>query len=227
MTSRAAASTAPAKCLCRSGLADCSVGLTPVIPATTASTPDAGRAHRLADSRANLRWNSAVSSRPVILQRMSEQVSRGGRPRKWANEAERKRAYRQRRAGELADPLELRESARAARAEAAASQSAAKAARRGAERWRAKASASDKRALEAENRAARARAAARRAFAERDEARRLLRRKLQFAKHAEGLRADPTALLVLVAELYQELANLRKELASARQRLWHSDRVTW
>ena len=52
--------------------------------------------------------------------------------------------------------------------------------------------------------------------AERDEARRLLRRKLQWAKHAEHLRRDPDALLVLVAELYAELAKLRTEDATLR-----------
>jgi len=49
------------------------------------------------------------------------------------------------------------------------------------------------------------------------DARRLLRRKLQWAKHAEDLRCDPDALLVLVAELYAELARLRKEASTLRQ----------
>jgi len=71
------------------------------------------------------------------------------------------------------------------------------------------------------------RAATTRAFAERDEARRLLRRKLQWAKHAEELRGDPDALLALVAELYQELADLRKQLASARQQLQRPASPLW
>ena len=68
-----------------------------------------------------------------------------------------------------------------------------------------------------ERRAAREKAAARRLLAERDEARRLLRRKLQWASQAEGLRRDPDALLALVAELYAQLAKLRKEVSTLRQ----------
>ncbi len=62
-----------------------------------------------------------------------------------------------------------------------------------------------------------AREKAQRSLADRDEARRLLRHKLQWAKHAEDLRRDPDALLVLVAELYAELARLRKEASTLRQ----------
>lgn len=60
------------------------------------------------------------------------------------------------------------------------------------------------------------RARAQRLVAERDEARRLLRRKLQWARHAVVLRRDPDALLALVAELYPELEKLRKEVSKLR-----------
>ena len=45
---------------------------------------------------------------------------RRGRPRKWATEADRKHAYRQRLAVELAEPAELRRELRAERARSAA-----------------------------------------------------------------------------------------------------------
>ena len=158
---------------------------------------------------------------------MSEQVRRPGRPRKWSSEADRKRAYRQRRAAELADPLELREAARAARSEAAESRSAAEAAQREAERWRGKASAADRRAGAAERKLAAEKARAQRLLAERDEARRLLRRKLQWARHADGLRRDPDALLALVAELYPELEKLRKEVSKLRLHLRQTQALPW
>jgi hypothetical protein len=157
-----------------------------------------------------------VSSRPTNLIQMSEQVRRPGRPRKWSSEADRKRAYRQRRAAELAVPLELREAARAARSEAADSRSAVEAAQREGERWRAKTAAAERRAGAAERKLALEKARAQRLIAERDEARRLLRRKLQWARHAEGLRRDPDALLALVAELDPELEKLRKEVSKLR-----------
>jgi len=145
-----------------------------------------------------------------------EQVGKAGRPRKWSSEAERKRAYRQRRAAELADPLEIREAARAARSEAGQSRSAAEVAQREAERWRAKAAAAERRAGAAERKLAAEKVRAQRLVAERDEARRLLRRKLQWARHAEVLRRDPDALLALVAELFAELEKLRKEASRLR-----------
>ena len=67
-----------------------------------------------------------------------------------------------------------------------------------------------------ERRAVRKSAAARRFLAGRDEARRLLRRKLQWAKHLKEGRLDPQELLALVAELYAELAKLRKEVSTLR-----------
>ena len=148
---------------------------------------------------------------------MSAQVNRPGRPRKWSSEAERKRAYRQRRAAELADPLGLRDAARAARSEAAENRAVAETAQRETERWRAKAAAAERRLGASERRLAAEKARAQRLVAERDEARRLLRRKLHWAGHAEGLRRDPDALLALVAELYAELDRLRKEATKLRQ----------
>ncbi len=159
-----------------------------------------------------------VSSRPVTLIHMSDPLKRAGRPRQWANDAERKRAYRQRRATELANPLGMREAARKALGDAAASRAARDSAVRDAERWHAKAEAIARRLEAAERRATKEKARAQSLLAERDEARRLLRRKLQLARHAEGLRRDPEALLVLVAELYAELESLRKEAAELRQR---------
>src|SRR4051794_38375994 len=103
---------------------------------------------------------------------MSAQLKRPGRPRKWSSEAERKRAYRQRRATELAGPLELREAARAARSNAAESRSAAETTLREAERWRAKAAAAEQRAERAERKLTAERARSQGLVAERDEARR-------------------------------------------------------
>ena len=132
------------------------------------------------------------------------------------SEADRKRAYRQRRAAELANPLALCDDARAARAEAAQARADAAAARREAERWQTRAVVAQRRAHQASERARAASQAAKAARAERDEARQLLRRKLQWAKHPEVLRNDPDGLLALVAELYQELAELRQQVGDFR-----------
>ncbi len=153
----------------------------------------------------------------AIVPVVAETQRRGrGRARKWASEAERKRAYRQRRAVELADPLALRDDARAARAEAAQARAEAAVARREAERWRTRAVVAQRRAHQANERARVASQAAKAARTERDEARRLLTSKLQWAKYPEGLRSDPEALLALVADLYKELAELRRQLRDFR-----------
>lgn len=47
----------------------------------------------------------------------SSEPARRGRPRKWASEAERKRAYRARKSDELAEPERLRSELRDARSE--------------------------------------------------------------------------------------------------------------
>jgi hypothetical protein len=158
---------------------------------------------------------------------VSEQLRRAGRQRKWSSEAERKREYRQRRAAELAVPIELREAARAARTEAAESRRTAETAVRDANRWRARAGSAERRAEAVERKLAAEKVRAQRLVAERDEARRLLRRKLQWAKHAEGLRRDPDALLALVAELYAELEKLRKEVSRLRVEVRQTQESTW
>jgi hypothetical protein len=151
-----------------------------------------------------------------MLKHMSEQVRRVGRRRQWASEAERKRAYRARKAAELADPTRQRQLAQDARREVAAQLAVADEARQEAERWRRRAAAAERRAGTAAGRAVRDSVAAKRFLAERDEARRLLRRKLQWAKHVKDAHFDAPELLALVAELYAELAKLRKELAALR-----------
>ncbi len=156
-------------------------------------------------------------SRPLLLVAVPEITPRNrGRPRRWPSEAERKRAYRQRRAAELADPLTLREDARAARAEAATARAEAVAARREAERWQTRAVIAQRRAYQATERARAASQAAKAARAERDEARQLLTSKLQWAKHPDVLRHEPDALLALVADLYKELTELRRQLREFR-----------
>jgi hypothetical protein len=45
--------------------------------------------------------------------------------------------------------------------------------------------------------------------------------------HADGLRRDPDGLLALVAELYAELARLRKEVSTLRQRAQRPDGWTF
>jgi chromosome segregation ATPase len=67
---------------------------------------------------------TAFSSRPSKIKGMSEVEPTAtrrppGRPRKWASEAERKRAYRTRRAADLAEPERLRLELRQARAQIA------------------------------------------------------------------------------------------------------------
>lgn len=151
-----------------------------------------------------------------MLKHVSEQVKRVGRPRQWASEADRKRAYRARKAAELAEPLVQRRAAQDARRELATQLAVADAARQEAERWRRRAAAAERRAATAERRAVRESAAAKGFLAERDEACRLLRRKLQWAKHVQDGHLDAQELLALVAELYAELAKLRKELATLR-----------
>jgi hypothetical protein len=151
-----------------------------------------------------------------MLKHVSEQVKRVGRPRQWASEADRKRAYRTRKAAELAEPLVQRQAAQDARRELAAQLVVAEAARQEAERWRRRAAAAEQRAGAAERRAVRESGAAKRFLAERDEARRLLRRKLQWAGHAKDAHLDAQELLALVAELYAERANLHKDLATLR-----------
>jgi hypothetical protein len=145
----------------------------------------------------------------------ADQPKGPGRPRKWANEAERKRAYRQRMADELADPLATRAAARAARQAAITARREATEARADARRWQRKAEASARRAEEASLRARQAVRDVRQAHQERDRALALLRRKLQWAGRPDELRRDPDKLVALVAELTEvrEQYRLRAERA--------------
>ena len=148
---------------------------------------------------------------------MSDESKRRGRPRKWTSEAERKRAYRQRRALELATPHAVRDEAQSLRAEANKARSTAERAGRQAEHWRLRAERAERRAEQAQQRTRAAEQAARRARAERDGAQRLLRNKMQWSRDAQPLRNDPDSLLALVADLRRELETKRRELAKARQ----------
>jgi len=150
----------------------------------------------------------------------ADQPKRPGRPRKWANEAERKRAYRQRMAEELSDPLATRAAARAARQTAITARREATEARADARRWQRKAEASARRAEEASSRARQAVRDVRQAHQERDRALALLRRKLQWAGLPDELRRDPDKLVALVAELTEvrEQYRLRAERAKRAER---------
>lgn len=158
-----------------------------------------------------------------IVPAMTTQPKRPpGRPRKWDSEAERTRAYRARKAAELADPLAQREAAKTAAAEAVQAKEAAGAGRADAERWRRRAERANADVARARHQAAQARERAQQAIAERDEARRLLTRKLQNARHAAAIpavRDNPNELLAIIAELYPELDRVRQENKKLRTRL--------
>jgi hypothetical protein len=150
---------------------------------------------------------------------MSDDPPARGRPRKWSSEAERKRAYRLRRAAELAGPEAIRAEAQAARAEAIRARTATERARRKTEYWRQRAAVAEQRVDGARQRVRAAEQSAQRARAERDDAQRLLRSKLQWSRDARPLRNDPDTLLALVADLRCELEEQRRQLARARQLL--------
>ena len=160
------------------------------------------------------------------IERMPPSERRPGRPRTWESEAERKRAYRQRRAAELAEPLAVRVDAQQARAEAAAARTEAEAARRDAAAWKTRAAAAEARVETASARAATASLAAKKARGERDVARRLLTSKLQWARDPGVLHGDPAAMLALVADLYKELSAKRRELSDLRRRLAVAESAT-
>lgn len=148
---------------------------------------------------------------------MSDQERRGpGRPRIWASEAERKRAYRARRVFELAEPARVRAEAQQLRAQLTAVRADLKSAT-------ARASAAEQRATRAETREARAvariKSAERRVQRlrmDRDEARRLLKRKLALAVDAHRLRDDPDALIAIVAEQRKLLDWYRRQRGTAK-----------
>jgi len=162
-----------------------------------------------------------VPSRPLISSAVSEQARRGpGRPRKWASEAERKRAYRSRRATELADPRRVRAEAREARDALAAARTELETARRVVQR-------AEQRALNAERRSAKlveqlraSRGDTRRARMARDEARSLLKRKLGSVKNANLLRHDPDALVAMVAESQRLIGWYGKRVKQLEHELW-------
>ena len=160
------------------------------------------------------------TSRPLTFETVSEQEKRPpGRPRIWADEAERKRAYRARRAAELAEPARMRDDARAARAEAAAAASQLQTAQRAAQRAEQRAQAADRRSAKLLDRVRAAEAATGRARTARDRAERLLRHKLNTVKDAQHLRSDPDALLAVIAEQRQLLAWYRNRLAQVERAL--------
>lgn len=96
---------------------------------------------------------------------------------------------------------------------------AAERAKRQAEYWRRRAATAEQRMEGARQKVRAAEDAAQRARRERDEAQRLLKRKLQWSRDARVLRNDPDALLALVAELRIELDQARRELALTRRLL--------
>jgi len=166
-----------------------------------------------------------VPSRPIMFGAVPDQARRRpGRPRKWASDAERKRAYRARRATELAEPHRLRDEAREARAAFANARTEFQTARRAVQR-------AEQRALTAERRSAKlfdqlraSQAETRRARTARDEARGQLRRKLGSVKDANLLRHDPDALVAMVAEAQRliewygtRVKQLERDLWRARQ----------
>lgn len=146
----------------------------------------------------DLHWFRRVR---ITVGGMPEQQQRPpGRPRKWATEADRKRAYRARRATELAEPHSLRTEAQQARAAATRAEAEAATAARAAQRAEQRAATAERRAAKLLEQLQTCQTATRRARLARDEAQRLLKRKLAWAKNAAQLRDDPDALLAIVAE---------------------------
>jgi hypothetical protein len=148
-----------------------------------------------------------------------------GRPRKWATDAERKRAYRQRRAIDLAAPQAVRDEARSLRADAHNARAAAQRSEQKAEHWRLRVERAERRTEEARRGARAADQAAQRARAERDRAQRLLRDKMKWSRDARPLRNDPDSLLALIADLRRQLEGQRHELARVKQLLAITERT--
>jgi chromosome segregation ATPase len=142
-----------------------------------------------------------------------------GRPRIWASEAERKRAYRARRAAELAEPHRVRDEAQAARAEATAAKSQLQTATRALQRAEQGLLAAERRAAKLLERIQATDANLKRARMARDRAEQLLRQKLSTVKDAQHLRDDPDALLAVIAEQRQLLAWYRTRLAAVERTL--------
>src|SRR5690242_559990 len=151
---------------------------------------------------------------------MSNQQKRGpGRPRKWASDAERKRAYRARKAAELAEPHRILEEARSAIEEAAAARSELETARRAVQRAEQRVLAAQRRSDKLAERVRATEAAARRARMTRDRAEILLKQRVGVAKDAQRLRDDPDALIALVADQRRLLDWYRRRVRELEQGL--------
>jgi chromosome segregation ATPase len=128
-----------------------------------------------------------------------------GRPRKWQNDAERQRAYRARLAKQLAEPLQVRAELRAARSTIATMLARAASAERDVLRLEMALHAADRRVAGTEQKLARSRTELTKARAERNRAKRLLKRRLLWSAEFQELRTDPEALLAVIGELAEDL----------------------
>jgi hypothetical protein len=159
-----------------------------------------------------------LSSRPLISPAFRNE--RADVPAGRANgEADRKRAYRSRKAADLAEPLRLREEASQAVAEAVLARADALQARSEASRWQAKAESNLRRAQRAEEQAETSARNLREAVAKRKRAEKLCRSKLAWARHATPLRNDPDALLAVISDLVQQSQTLRDDRDAARRQV--------
>ena len=100
---------------------------------------------RLAGSGATWRWTALFRRVRIFCSVVSGDRQPRGRPRKWPSEAERKRAYRRRRAAELAGHQAVRDQARSLRAEATDARRAAERTKQQAEHWRLRAERAERR----------------------------------------------------------------------------------
>ncbi len=142
-----------------------------------------------------------------------------GRPRIWASEADRKRAYRRRKQAELADQEATQAEARAARAAQRQAEVVAGRAEADARRWTQRAAAAERAAERARERARAAQETAQLLRAERDEARQLLAARWRSAGDAPRLRNDPDRLIAIIGDLRTEHHQCVRELRFARQLL--------
>ena len=109
----------------------------------------------------------------------------------------------------------------------AASRSAAEVAQREAERWRAKAAAAERRAGAAERKLAAERAGAQRLVAERDEARRLLKKEAAMPGTPKGFGAMRMRWSPSWTSCTPELEKLRKELSKLRLQVRQIQASPW
>ena len=108
----------------------------------------------------------------------------------------------------------MRDEAAASRKAAAAASIEVQSIRRALQRAEQRAATAERRAAKLLDQLQASKAAATRARMARDEAQRLLKRKLALAKDAELLRGDPDALLAIIAEQRALLAWYRRLLAA-------------